>query len=533
MPGKTTSTTITFIPRDCKSYQEKLVFELNGLTRREIYLSGQGTQMRVELVDPKQKLFELGTIQIGKTIKKTLQIINRSLASVDFSLLFEPKNEILSKDKTVLQIQPSDSNISLKSNQILDLQFKFTSKCRISKFIEDLNIESNGITTPLCSIQGACHGYNIWLESNSLPFGAIAQKCSTSKRILLHNDGDIGASFKWDVEKFKPEFSIYPTMGYISPGMEVSCDITFSPTELSADIRKENIKCYIEGIQPLQLTLSGSCVQIIPQKEVHHFETFVRHKETKQITLSNRTNAAWELKPVIEGEYFSGLESFIVEAQSSNSYEIIYYPMVMTGSDGKKHTGSVFFSLPDGTGLLYNITGTANPPKPINKIQREVPCKIQYTEILMVENWLKKPQRFKVNFEITKPDKNDSSTTIKGYDYIDVPGSGKKEYKLNYYAHKEGVTLLRVMFKNEQTNEYCYYDVGFKAVKGGTIGTIDLITQVRVPISYSLKLENPLANLITFNATCNNTEVLIPTNLSITAKGQVNKYNFRIYFIKI
>ena len=31
--------------------------------------------------------------------------------------------------------------------------------------------------------------------------------------------------------------------------------------------------------------------------------------------------------------------------------------------------GSVFFALPDGNGLLYNVTGSAEGPKPINKIR--------------------------------------------------------------------------------------------------------------------------------------------------------------------
>jgi hydrocephalus-inducing protein len=520
MPGKNTTSTITFIPRDLKVYNEKLVFELNGLTKREVSLTGAGTMMRVELVDSKQKLFDIGTLQIGKISRKTLQIVNRSIAPIDFNLLFEPKNEHLIKDKTILQIQPTQS-ISLKQNQICDVQFKFAPKSRIPKFVEELNIEYSGISVPLCSLQGACHGYNIWLEASTFPFGAIAQKCSTTKRLVMHNDGDIGASFKWDIEKMKPEFSIFPIIGYISPGMEVNFDITFNPTELSPDIRKENVKCFIEGVEPLSLTLSGSCVQIIPQKEVNHFETNVRQKDTKQITITNRTNAVWELKPIIEGEYFAGLESFIVDPQTSSSYEIVYHPMTTATSD-KKHTGSVFFSLPDGTGLLYNLTGNANPPKPMGKIQKEIPCKTQYTEVLALENWLKKPQRFKVSFEITKPDKPDPSTTIKGHDYIDVPGNGKKDYKLNFYAHKEGVTLFKVVFKNESSNEYCFYDLGFKAVKGGSVGTIDLVTQVRVPISYSLKLENPLANTVTFNASCSNvTEVLIPPSLSITGKGQV------------
>ncbi|CAF0787663.1 unnamed protein product [Brachionus calyciflorus] len=528
-PGKSLTSLITFIPREVKSYQEILIFELNGLTRREVDIKGQGVQMKVEIVDLKNKLFDIGTLQIGKISKKTLQIINKSSTNINFNLLFEPKSEFL-KDKSIIQISPLQ-NISLKQNQILDLQIKFAPKTRIPKFLEDLFIEYSGIHVPLCSLQGACHGYNIWLETNTVPFGAITQKCSTTKRILMHNDGDIGASFKWETDKMKPEFSIYPQMGYISAGMEIPFDITLNPVELTTDLRKANIKCFIEGNPPLTLTLTGSCVQIIPQKESHVFETNVRQKETKQITITNRTNAQWDLKPVIEGEFFSGLETFIVEPNNSNSYEIAYFPMTMTTND-RKHTGSVFFPLPDGTGLFYNLIGTANSPKPVGKIQREVPCKTPYTEVLTIENWLKKPQRFKVNFEITKPDRPDPSTNIKGNDYIDVPGNGKKEYKLNYLAHKEGVTLLKVIFKNEQTNEYSYYEMGFKAIRASSIGNIDLVTQVRVPISYSLKLENPLQNAVTFSATCsNNSEILIPSNVTISSKSQ-GDFNFEFLPLK-
>ena len=35
------------------------------------------------------------------------------------------------------------------------------------------------------------------------------------------NSGDIGASFRWEAEKFEPDFTISPVDGYISPGMQV------------------------------------------------------------------------------------------------------------------------------------------------------------------------------------------------------------------------------------------------------------------------------------------------------------------------
>ena len=43
-----------------------------------------------------------------------------------------------------------------------------------------------------------------------------------------------------------------------------------------------------------------------------------------------------------------------------------------------------------------------------------------------------------------KPDKPDSATTLKGLDYIDVPGLSKREYRLNFFAHKEGTFSAKV-----------------------------------------------------------------------------------------
>lgn len=52
--------------------------------------------------------------------------------------------------------------------------------------------------------------------------------------------------------------------------------------------------------------------------------------------------------------------------------------------------------------------------------------------------------RFRVIIEMLKPDKPDSATTLKGLDYIDVPGLSKREYRLNFFAHKEGTFSAKV-----------------------------------------------------------------------------------------
>lgn len=43
-----------------------------------------------------------------------------------------------------------------------------------------------------------------------------------------------------------------------------------------------------------------------------------------------------------------------------------------------------------------------------------------------------------------KPDKLDNATTLKGLHYIDVPGQSKKDYKVDFHAHKEGTFSAKV-----------------------------------------------------------------------------------------
>lgn len=68
-------------------------------------------------------------------------------------------------------------------------------------------------------------------------------------------------------------------------------------------------------------------------------------------------------------------------------------------------------------------------------------CSIKYGDILLTLVYF---CRFRVIIEMLKPDKPDSATTLKGLDYIDVPGLAKRDYRLNFFAHKEGTFSAKV-----------------------------------------------------------------------------------------
>ena len=56
----------------------------------------------------------------------------------------------------------------------------------------------------------------------------------------------------------------------------------------------------------------------------------------RNVVMTNRSNLKWNLTPVIEGEFWTGNDTLIVDPQQTKQYEITYKPLSMT-TDGKKH----------------------------------------------------------------------------------------------------------------------------------------------------------------------------------------------------
>jgi len=79
-----------------------------------------------------------------------------------------------------------------------------------------------------------------------------------------------------------------------------------------------------------------------------------------------------------------------------------------------------------------------------------------------------------------------------------------------------------VVFVNEQSGEYQYYEIQFRALRPGVISTIKLSTTVRQRKQHTLTLDNPLATSVTFSATCNLTDLQIPGQISVPTQSTVS-----------
>uniref|UniRef100_G3VZI4 HYDIN axonemal central pair apparatus protein n=1 Tax=Sarcophilus harrisii TaxID=9305 RepID=G3VZI4_SARHA len=517
-PGKSIEVPITFYPREPMFYKELIPFEINGLSQQIVEIQGKGTEMKVTVLDPENRIVKFGALLPGQVVKRTALIVNHSLISLTFNLVTK-FNVMELREVKVITITPC-FNITLKPQETCKVDIVFSPNKRVPQFNEEVTLDYTGCLRPLFLINGCCQALEITLDQEHIPFGAVVYQSHATRRLLMMNTGDIGARFQWDSKKFAPNFSITPTKGYITPGMEVAFEVIYRPTELGKESLYKNLPCTIQGSKPLLLTLSGVCVGVSGIKETVNFSCQVRSKQTQSIMLSNRTNQTWNLQPIFEGEHWEGPEFLVLEAHQQNRpYEITYRPLTMN-LDNRKHTGSVFFPLPDGTGWLYLLQGTAEAPKAVANIYREVPSKTPYVELLPVENWLNKAQRFRVIVDMIKPEKQDLSMTIKGLDYIDVLAGSKRDYKLNFFSYKEGIFSAKVIFRNEVTSEYLFYLVSFKVLSAGIIKTIDMTTFVRQSTSASIKVENPLPYSVYFTTDCRVPDISIPSQFAVQANSE-------------
>ena len=80
-------------------------------------------------------------------------------------------------------------------------------------------------------------------------------------------------------------------------------------------------------------------------------------------------------------------------------------------------------------------------------------------------------------------------------------------------------------FLNEQTGEYQFYEIQFRAARPGVLATIQLSTLVRQRKQHTVSLENPLTSAVTFSASCTVPDIQMPSQLVVPPMSEVNSEN--------
>ena len=292
--------------------------------------------------------------------------------------------------------------LAAREKSMLTITYK--PKARLIPFYEAISVAVSGTVMPLLRVKGSALGLEAKLSAETLPFGNVMLGSSTTKALQLHNPGDfstrpsirfilplkhllpparetlmhgitnlcnagdVGFKFSWQAEKLAPHMSLVPTNGFLAPGQHVKVTVSLRPKSACADIRVDDLQCHIEGLhEPLHLDLSGSASENTHVESTLTFQCRVRESTTQTISLKNPSSQHWTLKPKLDNSVWSGKELVMVPAYETVEYTLVYTPLNKT-KEGDN--GTIFFPIPDGTGIVYKLQGTSTDPAPVAIIQR-------------------------------------------------------------------------------------------------------------------------------------------------------------------
>lgn len=142
----------------------------------------------------------------------------------------------------------------------------------------------------------------------------------------------------------------------------------------------------------------------------------------------------------------------------------------------ESHEGELFFPIPDGSAILYKLSGKSSPPQTLQTLDFTLKAKKSAFLSIPIKNWLKTSQRFDVSWKF---DVEDKFVFINAATTFDIVGDSTKEFKLSIYALKACQSKFEVVFKNPLTQEYLSYKVNLTAQPPEPMAKTELVSLVR------------------------------------------------------
>lgn len=185
-----------------------------------------------------------------------------------------------------------------------------------------------------------------------------------------------------------------------------------------------------------------------------------------------------------------------------------------------QHKASLFFPIPDGTALMYKLAGTSSPPGSLNTFDLNTKAKVNLVHLIPIQNWLKTPQRFNVNWVFENEEK---SVFINAATIFDVAGDSEKDYKLSVYSLKACNVKFTLILKNPQSHEFLSFKINLAVTPADPMVPIELSSLVRETTHKLITLENPLPTPVEIKADMITVEsdviFLSPKSFTIPAKS--------------
>ncbi|KAF3689156.1 Hydrocephalus-inducing protein Hy-3 [Channa argus] len=434
---------------------------------------------------------------------------------------------ISNKDERDISIQCQFENTSylemdfhpdiLSPGAVMEVPLTFYPR-EADRYYEKITFIFNSCVRKHVDILGRGIEMNLTVENpkhKKIKLGSVMLGQKVKKQVVIVNRSALDVSFTLVLNTNTP---LDPKDLKISPagnlclkanGGSSNVEVQFSPCQYIPPFKAE-LQAEFAGLLHHLLTIQGCCqgVEVLLDQDHLAFGAVVqRCQAKKRIVMMNTGDLGarfqWKTKNFPPELTISPAKGYIA-AGMEVTFEVTFAPEELS-NDIRYENLACFV---DGSSSSVSLTVTGS-------------CIVASTGKEVYDGMISfSVLSFHVLMEIVKPDKPDSTVSLKGLEYIDVPGLAKRDYKVSFFTYREGQYNTKVTFNNERTGEYLFFLINFKATLPGVLSIIELVTTVRRTVSATVQVENPLTTSICLTTECKCVDISAPHQHTVPGQSK-------------
>ncbi|KAJ4933197.1 hypothetical protein JOQ06_030032 [Pogonophryne albipinna] len=289
-PGQECNIMVEFQPQEALVYQQQLDCRfgeegdegdkaesccnvlLQGLAKFPfLQLKSPGTKGEKEQYHPE---LHFGSVAVGKSLQKHVDIFNPSPVTARFSLLCLSNGLPLQRSEFSCDVSQGE----VASGGSLRATVTYTPAVVDRVSVDYLSLKYRVLeNVTQLKMTGSCLGPNVSLSSSVVDFGCVEEGGAAVQTLELLNSSHVEALFQWDLDcSGNSVFSFQPASGAVRPHSRTTLRAVYRPRQTIAHHRR--VACLILHREPLFLDLIGTCHSELHQPAVLKPEHLVLYK---------------------------------------------------------------------------------------------------------------------------------------------------------------------------------------------------------------------------------------------------------------
>ncbi|XP_068102097.1 cilia- and flagella-associated protein 65 isoform X2 [Hyperolius riggenbachi] len=200
-----------------------------------------------------EPVLQFGSVGVGMTSEKSIEICNLSVVDAPFRIQQEKK-----PTQVDCHFSCDVTGGMVPAHGKLRVPLQFHPRTVGMESVDYFHVMPAGnLTKSVLKVSGRCKGPRVSLQTSVLNFGLVNLGEKMLRTLEMTNSSDVPALYQFDIDTSESVFSFDRPRGVLGPGESLSVKVVFSPVNPIPHYRR--VSCLLHHQDPLYVDLIGTC----------------------------------------------------------------------------------------------------------------------------------------------------------------------------------------------------------------------------------------------------------------------------------